>query len=91
MSNVLTSEVKSWCVTNAIADQIVSSKHTNASRFEIDGISLVLDMVGGTPVGELAKSLKVGGSIVIYALQSGQLSAISPGDLIYRGLNLHGF
>jgi len=48
-------------------------------------------MVGGTPVGELAKSLKVGGSIVIYALQSGQFSAISPGDLIYRGLNLHGF
>jgi len=54
-------------------------------------LSLVLDMVGGTPVGELAKSLKPGGSIVVYALQSGQFPAISPGDLIYRGLNLHGF
>jgi NADPH:quinone reductase-like Zn-dependent oxidoreductase len=59
----------------------------------LDGkkLSLVLDMVGGTPVGELAKSLKPGGSIVVYALQSGQFPAIPPGDLIYRGLSLHGF
>src|SRR5438132_358437 len=59
----------------------------------LDGkkLSLVLDMVGGTPVGELAKSLKPGGSIVVYALQSGEFPAISPGDLIYRGLSLHGF
>jgi NADPH:quinone reductase-like Zn-dependent oxidoreductase len=36
----------------------------------LDGkkLSLVLDTVGGTPVGELAKSLKNGGSIVVYAL-----------------------
>jgi NADPH:quinone reductase-like Zn-dependent oxidoreductase len=54
-------------------------------------LSLVLDTVGGTPVGELAKSLKPGASIVVYALQSGQFPAISPKDLIYRGLNLHGF
>jgi NADPH:quinone reductase-like Zn-dependent oxidoreductase len=59
----------------------------------LDGkkLSLVLDMVGGTPVGELAKSLKPGGSIVVYAMQSGQFPAISPKDLIYRGLSLHGF
>src|SRR4029077_13974743 len=59
----------------------------------LDGkqLSLVLDMVGGTPVGELAKSLKPGGSIVVYGLQSGQVPAVSPKDLIYRGLNLHGF
>jgi NADPH:quinone reductase-like Zn-dependent oxidoreductase len=59
----------------------------------LDGkkLSLVLDTVGGTPVGELAKSLKPGASIVVYALQSGQFPAISPKDLIYRGLNLHGF
>src|SRR6201997_3272777 len=54
-------------------------------------LSLVLDTVGGTPVGELAKSLKPAASIVVYALQSGQFPAISPGDLIYRGLSLHGF
>jgi len=54
-------------------------------------LSLVLDTVGGTPVGELAKSLKHGGSIVVYALQGGQFPAISPRDLIYRDLSLHGF
>jgi len=54
-------------------------------------LSLVLDTVGGTPVGELAKSLKTGGSIVSYALLSGQFPAVSPGDFIYRGLSLHGF
>src|SRR5258706_10504582 len=55
------------------------------------GLSLVLDTVGGAPVGELAKALKTGGSVVIYALQSGHFPAISPKDLIYRGLSLHGF
>jgi NADPH:quinone reductase-like Zn-dependent oxidoreductase len=59
----------------------------------LDGkkLSLVLDTVGGTPVGELAKSLKTGGSIVSYALLSGQFPAFAPGDFIYRGLSLHGF
>src|SRR5712672_2573268 len=59
----------------------------------LDGkkLSLVLDTVGGSPVGELAKSLKTGGSIVVYAMQGGQFPAISPKDLIYRGLSLHGF
>src|SRR5437899_283398 len=51
----------------------------------------VLDTVGGAPVGELAKALKTGGSVVVYALQSGQFPAVSPKDLIYRGLGLHGF
>jgi NADPH:quinone reductase-like Zn-dependent oxidoreductase len=54
-------------------------------------LSLVLDTVGGTPVGELAKSLKPGGSIVVYSLQSGQFPAIPPKEFIYRGLSLHGF
>jgi NADPH:quinone reductase-like Zn-dependent oxidoreductase len=59
----------------------------------LDGkkLSLVVDTVGGTPVGQLAQSLRTGGSIVCFALQSGQFPAISPGDLIYRGLSLHGF
>jgi NADPH:quinone reductase-like Zn-dependent oxidoreductase len=59
----------------------------------LDGkkLSLVLDTVGGAPVGELAKSLKAGGSIAVYALQSGQFPAVPPGDFIYRGLSLHGF
>src|SRR5712671_756127 len=59
----------------------------------LDGkkLSLVLDMVGGTSVGELAKSLKPGGSVVVYAMQSGQFPAMPPAELIYRGLSLHGF
>jgi NADPH:quinone reductase-like Zn-dependent oxidoreductase len=76
-------------------DRVVLEGDTLQKDIEeaLDGkrLSLVLDMVGGTPVGELAKSLKPGGSIVVYALQSGQFPAISPGDLIYRGLSLHGF
>src|SRR2546421_3754346 len=66
--------------------------HTDIEE-ALDGkkLSLVLDAVGGTPVGELAKSLKTGGSIVVYALLSGQFPAISPKDFIYRGLSLHGF
>jgi NADPH:quinone reductase-like Zn-dependent oxidoreductase len=59
----------------------------------LDGkkLSLVLDTVGGTPVGELAKSLKPGGSVVVYGMQSGQFPAMPPKELIYRGLSLHGF
>jgi len=54
-------------------------------------LSLVLDTVGGTPVGELAKSLKTGGSIVVYGIQSGQFPGSSPGDFVFRDLSLHGF
>src|SRR4029077_10575777 len=59
----------------------------------LDGqqLRLVLDPVGGTPVGALAKSLKPGGAIVVYALLSGQFPAIPPSEFIYRGLSLHGF
>ena len=59
----------------------------------LDGkkLILVLDTVGGTPVGELAKSLKPGGSIVVYGLQSGQFPAMPPKEFVYRGLSLHGF
>src|SRR5882762_10108986 len=59
----------------------------------LDGkrLSLVLDTVGGPAVGALARSLKTGGSIAVYAVLSGQFPAISPKDLIYRDLSLHGF
>jgi NADPH:quinone reductase-like Zn-dependent oxidoreductase len=53
-------------------------------------LSLVLDTVGGTPVGELAKSLKTGGSIVSYALETGQFPVFSI-DFLFRGLSHHGF
>src|ERR1700758_2603626 len=59
----------------------------------LDGkkLSLVLDTVGGTPAGELAKSLKPGGSIVVYAMQSGQFPTLEPYDFFFRSLSLHGF
>ena len=52
-------------------------------------LSLVLDFLGGTPVGELAKSLKPGGSIAVYAFQHG-FPALSP-EFLFNNLNLHGF
>jgi NADPH:quinone reductase-like Zn-dependent oxidoreductase len=59
----------------------------------LDGkkLRLVLDTVGGTSVGELAKSLETGGSIVVYGLQSGQFPAMPAREFIYNGLSLHGF
>ena len=59
----------------------------------LDGkkLSLVLDTVGGTPVGELAKSLKTAGSIVVYAMQSGQFPAMLAQRLYLSCLSLHGF
>ena len=83
-------QVRQWGGDRVILEGDSLHKDTGEA---LDGkkLSLVLDTVGGTPVGELAKSLKPGASIVVYALQSGQFPAISPGDLIYRGLNLHGF
>ena len=46
-------------------------------------LSLVLDTLGGSPVGELGKSLKRGGSVVIYAMDSGQIPAFSPKHFIF--------
>src|SRR5271157_2769719 len=58
----------------------------------LDGkqLSLVLDNVGGTPVGELARSLKTGGSTVVFGIQSDQFPVFSL-DFVFRGLSLHGF
>jgi len=58
----------------------------------LDGkkLSLVLDNVGGTPVGELAKSLNTGGSTVVYGIQSEQFPVFSL-DFVLCGLRLHGF
>jgi NADPH:quinone reductase-like Zn-dependent oxidoreductase len=52
-------------------------------------LSLVLDFVGGSPVGELARSLKPGGSIAVYAFQHGW-PELSP-EFLFNNLNLHGF
>ena len=58
----------------------------------LDGnkLRLVLDNVGGSPVGELAMSLRTGGAIVVYGIQSEQFPVFSL-DFVFRGLSLHGF
>ena len=58
----------------------------------LDGnkLRLVLDNVGGSPVGELAMSLQTGGAIVVYGIQSEQFPVFSL-DFVFRGLSLHGF
>ncbi len=52
-------------------------------------LSLILDFLGGAPVGELARSLKPGGSIAIYAFQHG-FPKLAP-EFLFNNLNLHGF
>jgi NADPH:quinone reductase-like Zn-dependent oxidoreductase len=52
-------------------------------------LSLVLDSLGGALVGELARSLKPGGSIAVYAAPQG--FPVLPREFIYSELNLHGF
>jgi NADPH:quinone reductase-like Zn-dependent oxidoreductase len=54
-------------------------------------ISLILDMVGGDVATELARSLKVGGTMVCYAALDRKPVVIPPADLIYRNLSLHGW
>jgi NADPH:quinone reductase-like Zn-dependent oxidoreductase len=93
--NVVRREEAAGQVREWGGDRVVlygDSLHKNIEE-ALDGrkLSLVLDTVGGPPVGELAKSLKPGGSIVVYAMQSGQFPAMPPKEFIYRGLSLHGF
>src|SRR5256885_7435973 len=70
-------EVRQWG-----GDRVVlqgDNLHEDIER-ALDGkkLSLVLDTVGGTAVAALARSLKTGGLIVLYAVLSGQFPAISP-------------
>jgi NADPH:quinone reductase-like Zn-dependent oxidoreductase len=54
-------------------------------------IELILDVLGGEPVSQLASLAKVGGTIVSYAALDRKPISLSPGDLIYRGLAIHGY
>jgi NADPH:quinone reductase-like Zn-dependent oxidoreductase len=93
--NVVRREAAAEQVRQVGGDRVVlegDNLHENIEK-ALDGkkLSLVLDTVGGTAVGELAKSLKTGGSVVVYGLQSGQFPVMPPKEFIYRGLSLHGF
>jgi NADPH:quinone reductase-like Zn-dependent oxidoreductase len=54
-------------------------------------LSLVLDGLGGETIGTLMHFLKGGGAGVGYSLQTGVPPQVSPLDLFFNGLSLHGF
>jgi NADPH:quinone reductase-like Zn-dependent oxidoreductase len=54
-------------------------------------LSLVLDTLGGTVVGSLAKFLRNKGVIVGYSSEYGHAPVIAPQDLFFRQLSYHGF
>src|SRR6201987_2583822 len=64
-------------------------RHDNSKALGGKKLSLVLDSLEGSPVGDLARSLKPGGSIAVYAFKLG-LPVLSP-EFLYNNLNLHGF
>jgi NADPH:quinone reductase-like Zn-dependent oxidoreductase len=81
---------------DAGADSVVVSDDTLAQQVAAalggQPISLVLDQIGGEPVSVLAGSLTLGGAIVSYAaLDRGKPVAVSPQDLIYRSISVHGW
>jgi NADPH:quinone reductase-like Zn-dependent oxidoreductase len=56
-----------------------------------DRRELILDAVGGEPVAQLAGLMNVGGHVVSYTARDLQPVSIRVGDLIFRGINVHGF
>jgi NADPH:quinone reductase-like Zn-dependent oxidoreductase len=54
-------------------------------------LSLVLDTVGGTTIGDLAKFASNKAPVVGYSSENRQAPVISPADLFYRRLSYHGF
>lgn len=54
-------------------------------------LSLVLDSVGGKTAGSLTSLMDHGGAMVCYAAQSGAAPLVSPIDLNFKGLSIHGF
>lgn len=54
-------------------------------------IKLAIDAVGGAATGRIAAALASGGTVVNYGAMSGEPCALSPGELIFRGITLRGF
>jgi NADPH:quinone reductase-like Zn-dependent oxidoreductase len=52
---------------------------------------LIIDAVGGEPVAQLASLAKPGAAIVSYTARDRQPVSIPVGQLIFRGLSVHGF
>jgi NADPH:quinone reductase-like Zn-dependent oxidoreductase len=54
-------------------------------------IELILDAVAGQPVAQLTSLMKIGGQIISYTARARQPLSIPITDLIFRGLNVHGY
>jgi NADPH:quinone reductase-like Zn-dependent oxidoreductase len=54
-------------------------------------LELIIDAVGGEPVGQLASLLKIDGEIISYTARARQPLSIPVGDLIFRRLSVHGY
>jgi NADPH:quinone reductase-like Zn-dependent oxidoreductase len=54
-------------------------------------LSLLLDIIGGDVVTDMARWVVPGGTVVSYGGMSGEPAIISPADLIFRNVTLRGF
>ncbi len=54
-------------------------------------IKLGLDIVGGEATNTLAKVVRSYGDIVVFGQMSGQGISVNVVDLVFRGMNIHGF
>jgi NADPH:quinone reductase-like Zn-dependent oxidoreductase len=54
-------------------------------------LELIIDAVAGDPVAQLARLLRIGGHIISYTARARQPLSIPVVDLIFRGLNVHGY
>jgi NADPH:quinone reductase-like Zn-dependent oxidoreductase len=93
--NVVRSQDASGHVRHFGGDRVVIQGENLPKEIEDalggQALSLVLDPVGGEPVGILAGSLRIGGVVTAYGNQSGQAPVFPPLEFIFRGLQLHGF
>ena len=89
------SESAAEAVRSAGGDRVVVQGDDLGSRVAeaLDGreLDLVLDGEGGRTVGELAQSLKSGGTIVAYSSVTGAPPVIDIGDLVFRELDIVGW
>lgn len=69
-------------------DDLASRVHAAVGEAKL---ALAIDAVGGEATERLAQSVAPGGMVVNYGAMSGELCAISPASLIFRGISLRGF
>jgi NADPH:quinone reductase-like Zn-dependent oxidoreductase len=93
--SIVRSEKAAEQVRAAGGDRVVIQGQHLAARVAqaLDGrqLDLVLDGEGGETVGEIARSLKFGGTVVAYSSVTSKPPVISLADMIYRELHVVGW